>query len=368
MKHVLTFLSALLLAPLMAAHAAGAPEPENIVINCWNAGSALSRPVDGDTRPNAPRNEAQRHLGSSVEPEGQGAFFDRKHPEGPSFIVVSGDYRMRFCEKQSWTMRELFYKGKAVLIHSGFMQPVLNEKVPAGTDPFLGTGHRREAIDSVRLLVEGGSEAGAYSIAEGLSVKSGSSFIFEKKSRFVSDFSGLLYEHTARLRLTGDGLSETFEFKAGTGTLSNVNFLYPFMHIFPKTTRAWIAGESMGETARGEFLDDKSFTLKKDILWALVYDPLQTVGLAYVYPEIYRGHSGSSNKFWNRTHDNKLYFQIDPPRNAGEEFSYSVTLRAFAATTAEWEASGKQTVNSLTVTGQTQTKGSAPSSSLRDSK
>lgn len=190
----------------------------------------------------------------------------------------------------------------------------------------------------------------------------------KKKSRFVSDFSGLLYEHTARLRLTSDGLFETFEFKAGTGTLSNVNFLYPFMHIFPKTTRTWIAGESIGETARGEFLDDRSFTLKTDILWALVYDPVQTVGLAYVYPEIYRGQSGSSNKFWNRTHDNKLYFQIDPSRNVGEAFSYSVTLRAFAATTAEWEASGKQTVNSLTVTGQTQTKGSVPSSSLRESK
>lgn len=158
MKHAPTFLSALLLAPLTAAQAAGAPKPESIVTNGSNAGSALSRPVDGDTRPNAPRNEAQGNSGSPVEPEGQGAFFDGKHAEGPSLIVGTGDYRMRFCEKQSWTMRELFYRGKAVLVPSGFMQPVLNEKVPAGTDPFLGTGHRREAIDSVRLLVEGGSE------------------------------------------------------------------------------------------------------------------------------------------------------------------------------------------------------------------
>ena len=265
-----------------------------------------------------------------------GAWFDSKNADGLSLVVRSGDYKMRFAEKSSWTFREAWYKGKQFLTTSGWQQPVLNEAgVPKGKDAFLGTGHRRETVESIAVTAPG---AGTYPVAAGLSITNGNVFIIEKKSKFVSEFSGYLYEHRSWVTVSPDGIHERYWFRAAGEGTTNVNFMYIFMHIFRNSTKQWIVGDDKGEIARDEFKDDMSFTLKKDIRWAFIYDPVETVGMVYVYPRIYEGRPGFRNSFWNRSYDNKLYLQIDPKRKSGEEFEYEVTAKAFIAGIESWEA------------------------------
>jgi hypothetical protein len=278
-----------------------------------------------------------------------GVWFDAKNADGKSLIVRSGDYTMRFAEKSSWTFREASYKGKQFLTTSGWQQPVLNEaKVPKGKDAFLGTGHRREAVESIAVTVSKvGGSALTYPVAEGLSVMNGNMFTVEKKSRFVSEFSGLLYEHRSWVTISPNGIHERYWFRAAGESTTNVNYMYIFMHIFRNSTKQWVVGDNKGEIARGEFTDDMSFSLKKDIRWALIYDPAETTGVVYVYPKMYEGKQGFKNSFWNRSYDNKLYLQIDPKRKLGEEFGYEVTVKAFITAEKSWETEARKILTPL---------------------
>ncbi|MDD4869087.1 MAG: hypothetical protein PHR77_00905 [Kiritimatiellae bacterium] len=275
-----------------------------------------------------------------------GVWFDAKHTDGKSLFVRSGDYTMRFAEKSSWTFREASYRGKQFLTTSGWQQPVLNEaKVPKGKDTFLGTGHRREAVESIAVTVSNASESVlTYPVVEGLSITNGDMFIIEKKSKFISEFSGLLYEHRSWVTVSPDGIHERYWFRAAGEGTTNVNYMYVFMHIFRNSTKQWIVGDDKGEITKGEFIDDMSFSLKKDIRWAFIYDPMEIVGVVYVYPKIYEGKRGFKNSFWNRSYDNKLYLQIDPKRKMGEEFEYEVTLKVFIAPAEIWETEAKKTL------------------------
>jgi hypothetical protein len=271
------------------------------------------------------------------------ARFVKDHPEGPSLVLTLGSWRMRFAEKTSWTFRETLWEGAPVFVPSGFMQPVLNEaRVPKGADPFLGTGHRREAIDSVELEILDGGRTNRLAVAEGLSIDRGEAFTVVKRSRFVSEFSGPLYGHVSRVTLDARGVSESYRFTALSPACSNVNYFYLFMHIFTNTTRDWAVGDDRGElTDRGVFGDDMSFSLRKDIRFALVLDPERRLGLALVYPETYVGRPGFKNSFWNRSYDNKLYLQIDPKRLPGERFGGEILTRVFAVDPKDFEARGR---------------------------
>lgn len=286
--------------------------------------------------------------------------------EGSSLIVSAGDYRMRFAQKTSWTFRETYYRGKSIFVPSGFMQPVLNERsVPKGTDPFLGTGHRAEQVDTVECIVSNNGTAVVHPVREGLRVD-GDVFTVRKKSRFVSEISGYLYAHESRVTLSSSGIHEEYSFTA-MSDCSTVNYMYVFMHIFTNTTHAWTVLDDKGAFVRGEFGDDNSFSLRKNIRYALVHDPVQNIGIALVYPRVYEGKAGFWNSFWNRTYDNKLYLQIDPPRITGASFSYAIDVRAFEAPSETWEAAGTNIAAPMTDTEKHITVGDGTVSSTRAS-
>ncbi|MEK6793779.1 MAG: hypothetical protein AABZ39_03310 [Spirochaetota bacterium] len=275
------------------------------------------------------------------------AVFVKVHPEGPSLIVSAGDYKMRFAQKTGWTFRETSYRGKCIFVPSGFMQPVLNEKVvPKGIDPFLGTGHRPEEVDAIDCIVSNNGMAAVHPVQEGLRIE-GDAFTIRKKSRFVSAISGFLYSHESRVTISPSGIHEEYSFTAASDGCSNVNYMYMFMHIFTNTTRAWIVLDDKGAYVRGEFGDDNSFSLRKNIRYALVHDPIENIGIALVYPRVYEGRAGFWNSFWNRTYDNKLYLQIDPARTPGASFSYEIDVRAFDAPAETWEAAGSNVVSAM---------------------
>ncbi len=270
-------------------------------------------------------------LVASVSFAQNGVEYKPKFTEGVALIVTAGDYKIRFAERMSWTFRDITYKGKKVNATTGAQQPVLNEfKTDQGVDKFLGTGHRKEQIQSFEVIVLDRKKKviATHPVKEGLNITEGDSYIVHKKSNFYSEFGGLYYQHESKITVSNEGIHQDYSFVATADDYSNVNFMYVFMHIFPKSTTNWLVGDNQKVIERGEFLSDKSFTLKKDFRFCLVHNPTEQLGVAIIYPEVYVG-SGMKNSFWNREYDNKHYLRIEPKKVKGEKFSYSALIKAY---------------------------------------
>lgn len=269
----------------------------------------------------------------------QGAWAEVHRTEGPSLVFQVGPYRLRFAEKPSWTLRELLFSGKVLLSPSGWMQPVLFENnVPKGSDPFLGTGHRPESDVKVEVTDNQGK---SHAVTETLNLPGSPTLTLHKTSVFQSAYSGPLYQHEAWVGLGSNGLTERYRLTPIGPGVSNIAHAYVFMHIFSNTTKSWMVLNEEGKFLQGEFLDDNSFSLRKDISGAFIFDPTQQVGFTLRFPEVYVGKPGFKNSFWNRPHDNKLYLQVDPPRKEGAVTEYRCSLAGVSVAGENWESEAK---------------------------
>lgn len=278
---------------------------------------------------------------------------------GDSLQVVIDGYHASFysIERASFTIREVRYGGQTWLSPTGAMQPVLLERDISDTikDAFLGTGHRLEKIDELRLVIsyaDGTTQVEKFTPEMRLEGKA-SAVSVKKKSRFISESGGFFYSHESLVTVKPDGIEENYRFKAADGDMSKVRFMYAFMHCFAKSSKYWIAGNDKGEVIdRGEFKSDRSFTLNKTIRWVIVYDPEKKLGTVYAYPETYEGEA----KFWNRTGDKKLYLTVHPPKKEGEEARYQVRLEVFEVGEEKWEAMGRKILEKYVQTTETTNK------------
>ncbi|MCP4639293.1 MAG: hypothetical protein GY851_02600 [bacterium] len=246
-----------------------------------------------------------------------------------------GDYRVTFVDSVAWTLREAWYKDKPLLLKTGWQQTVINVAVPKGEDPWIGTGHGKEVVESIELDVAGA----AVPVVNDLSV-TGPAFTVRKHSRLGP------YAHVTNVTVDADGITEAFEYEV-VEDASDVNFMYVFMHCFINETRDSIAYLKDGTEERGAFQDDMSFSLHKPARWITVYSPDKELGAVYVYPEPYDAKGGKANMFWHRSYDNKLYFQILPEKELGKRFAYTVRLQAFTAPEGEWESTARAAVKAL---------------------
>ncbi len=245
--------------------------------------------------------------------------------------ISTPSHNLLFSEASYWTIRQMSYNGKILLSQTGAFGSVANSKGPG----WEGTGHGHETVEKIELVVDGKSHA----VAEELEA-TGSKFVLKKQSRFGP------YRHWADISFDGKNLHEKFNYEVIEDD-SKVNFIYAFMHCMTNKTDKWMAQPGEGELIRGEFLDDNSFTLQKDILWAAVHASSEEIGLVYVYPEVYKGAAKFNNSFWNRPRDNKLYLRPELPRGIGTKFGYEVTLQAFTATPEKWEETANAIVAEL---------------------
>ena len=259
--------------------------------------------------------------------------------DGKLLNIQIGNMKVSFIEKDSWTLHRAFYNSKDWLVPSGFMQSVLYEDFPDSQDKkmdhFLGAGHRHEKVDSVSVtFFKGGKDLKKMKTEAPFSViENADAATVEKHSKFISEIGGFLLEHQSKVTVSADSIKEDFYYKGGDGILGKVKFMYPFMHIFPNSTKYWLAGDDNGDIIEeGLFKDDGSFTLNKPIRWTFIYDPGKETGTIYCYPETYTG----INKLWNRSYDNKLYFMSDCVKKNGDEKSLSVSVYPFSALEKDW--------------------------------
>jgi hypothetical protein len=245
--------------------------------------------------------------------------------------ITENAYQLSFIKKSSWTIQQMFFDGKLLLSPTGAFGTVANLKVTG----WHGTGHGNETVEKASLDVDGEK----YDLEDGLDLR-GSKFILFKQSVIGP------YRQFDTITFDGTRIVEDFHYEIMDDD-SDVNFIYAFMHCFTNKTDQWMAQLGDGSVEEGKFLDDNSFTLKKDIRWAAVYDSPESIGLVYVYPEVYKGYPPFNNSFWNRPRDNKLYLRPALPKGIGQKFHFKVTLQAFSATPENWRKNAKSLIANI---------------------
>ena len=256
--------------------------------------------------------------------------------EGEFLNVVTDDYHVRFWKKAAWTIASVKYQGHPLLTHTGAYHSVLKVMNEDGKSTWIGTGHGGEEIQSLELIVDGTP----HPFSEEMAPVAGSTFELVKTSMLGP------YLHTARVEVGEGGIIEDFDYQMH-GEPVDMDRMYAFMHCFNNQTQPWLVGLDDGTEVEGEFLDDNSFTLKKDIRWAMVYAPSMEAGIAYAYPKAYQGHPPLRNAFWNRPNDNKLYLTVLPSQEKDATFNYTVHLKGFTAPQQDWKSAGRAALSNL---------------------
>jgi len=257
-------------------------------------------------------------------------FDEAKLPD--SFTVEAGDYGMTIEKEPAFTIRSLSYKGKSVLIPSGWMQPVLNVG-GQGEEQWLGTGHGREVVTSLELTQDG--------VAVPLAVA-------QRKyggrrgevMRLVKNSIMGPYSHRSVLELSAEGLTQSYYFEV-TGDASGVKFLYAFMLIFPKEAELYRLALADGGVVEGVLPEsDKHRSLDGHASVSSLSMHFARSGMVatFVPEEAYRTRRNQGNFFVVRRQDNKFYTQVVPPKQTRATFEYHMTLRCAEASKQNFSA------------------------------
>ncbi|MEW6357765.1 MAG: hypothetical protein AB1696_15640 [Planctomycetota bacterium] len=246
----------------------------------------------------------------------------------PKITFESGDYILTFDGGRFWTIWNLSYKGVQILsgVRGAHNGTVLSCK-PEG---WIGTGHGLEEVIEMSVKVKAKKRK-----FEPDETYKGKELLLTKKS------SLRIYELLATVELTPDGVTEINKYTVKEER--PINFIYGFMHSFAQNLSEWAAQPAEGEVLSGKFVDDKGNLLQKPIRWAALFDPEAKVGIVCRFPDKYVPQS--TTFFWDREHDNKLYYQLKP--KVGEAFECQVNLRAFECKKGEWSDEAKQVAGKL---------------------
>jgi hypothetical protein len=255
---------------------------------------------------------------------------------GETLHTEMGPYKTRFDKNTSWTMRSVFFNDKSIAQSEGgaYLQTVLNETLTAaelaqvGGEYFLGTGHRPEQVDVMTVS--------AYqddTLLETRDVKTdifdlneGNRLVVHKESRFVSAVNGELLKVTFDTVITTNGIEQHTQLTGGSDNINKIYFVYPLMHIVPNATQHWYAFDGGTLTEKGDFLDDDSMTLNKNITGLLTSNPETGTGIYVYFKESYKN---GIVMIWNRAGDNKYYYKYPHPVSAGQIISYSLYMEGF---------------------------------------
>lgn len=248
---------------------------------------------------------------------------------GRRLTIETGDYKAEFRPESAWTFGKVFYQGKPIISETGANQTVINVrrgKDDSVQDPWIGTGHGGEKIRSVQLEVDGR----LFPLDSNLEAVQGRVF------RVIKEADIGPFRLNSTVTVSPEGIEQDYAFRV-LSDASSVNYMYAFMHCFNGFMSRWIADTGEDDWIRGEFYEDNSMTLKRDIRALAVYSEAEQVGAVLVYPEVYPGKPERANQLWNRPHDNKHYLCIDPPVDPGARFRLRAKLTGFSAASADWE-------------------------------
>jgi len=259
---------------------------------------------------------------------------------GKVLTVSNAVMSVSLAEKVYWTIREIRAGGTLLVGAFGANGAVASVKPaarrPEAKDGWMGTGHGFETISSYTVALDG----------KPVELKPGES----ARARAVtltkaSNIGPLDQVAVISFPDTGDRLVESTRFTANRTLSESLAFVYAYMHCNDNALTEWRAWLEPAKTLDGTCAkDDGTHGLQKEVRAVALFGPTVGRGLAYVYPEVYPG-GPKGNFFWDRKHDNKLYFRPKIPGaigQAGDTCAYQVTVIPFCAGTADWkDAAGK---------------------------
>ena len=254
---------------------------------------------------------------------------------GKVLMVSNACLNVSLAENVYWTIREIRAGGTLLVGARGANGAVANVKPaarqPEAKDGWMGTGHGRETINSYTIALDGK----IVDLKPGESV-SGRAIKLTK----ASNIGPLDQVAVIAFQETGDRLMETTSFTANRKLSESLSFVYAYMHCNANTLTEWRAWLNTTDVLDGTCAkDDRSNALMQNIRAVALFGADIGTGLIYVYPEVYLG-GAKSNFFWDRQHDNKLYFRPKIPgviNEAGETCTYQLTVIPFKATATEWK-------------------------------
>jgi len=258
-------------------------------------------------------------------------------------LTVSNEMlSVTLTEKDSWTIREIWFEGTLMVGRFGANGAVASVKpaarMPEAKDGWMGTGHGFETVKTHTIIID----------EKPVDLKPGD-VIDAKIITLTKDSNIGPLDQIAEICFpeTGDRLIERTRFTANRSLEDSLNFVYAYMHCNENALTDWRAWLDPQNTEDGQCIkDDQTFSLNKDVLAIAMFGPKTGKGIVYVYPEVYAG-GPRGNFFWDRTRDNKLYFQPKIPgviSSKGDTCQYVLTVVPFSAKTSEWQEEAGKTV------------------------
>ena len=254
---------------------------------------------------------------------------------GKVLTVSNAVMSVSLAEKVYWTIREIRAGGTLLVGAFGANGAVASVKPaarrPEAKDGWMGTGHGFETISSYTVALDG----------KPVELKPGES----ARARAVtltkaSNIGPLDQVAVISFPETGDRLVEGTRFTANRALPESLAFVYAYMHCNDNALTEWRAWLEPAKTLDGTCAkDDGTHGLQKEVRAVALFGPTVGRGLAYVYPEVYPG-GPKGNFFWDRKHDNKLYFRPKIPgaiERSGDTCAYQVTVIPFRAEAADWK-------------------------------
>jgi len=271
-------------------------------------------------------------------------------PQDGTIMLKCGDYRLLVEPARAFTISECFYRDARVIVpagaqgtvilteqaHKSIKENTITEKGIWG-DPWIGTAHGGEIVQTVTLTVDGKVRP----VATGTDI-SGDRIVLEKVSTQYK------FENRTSIVLTPEGFEEHREMQAKED-VGNLHYFYLFMFSWPTSTGKYLAGFADGSEKTEEFGKDRSIALVSGgngPRWYAQYDPTLKLGIVQFTPDPAPG----AGFVQVRTNYHKHYTQYTPLKDktfkAGERISRTMYIRVFPDETGDW-ATARQVIATL---------------------
>ena len=242
-------------------------------------------------------------------------------------------------QQHAWTIRNIRYRGDEIVGEHGANGSVVNAKPEADAvkkDPWIGTGHGKEKVRRLTILVNGKERP-----YQSGGTFSGQVVVIHK----VSNLGPLDHEAEITFPSSGDRIIERHAYKVVEDLGRRFNFVYAFMHCNNNSLDQWLALTAGGKELEGRVgKGDGQFSLKEDARTVIFYSATMKKGVVYAYPEVYEGEPGFKNAIWDRKGDNKLYFRpaVGKKYRMGDGFEFHLQVIPFSAEPDDWKGKAKR--------------------------
>lgn len=264
--------------------------------------------------------------------------------------VSNREFTVIFNQNWAWTLSSIMFKGKKINTATGATGTVIHWINPeTGKLDWAGTGHGRETVEAVDLIVDGITNR---LVVGGKNVYDQTKKINGQKISLVKQSVIGPISHEARFDLPATGnyyiVTQRYHFNESVDA-GRFEGGYTFMQMMPRTMNEWLALADNGSMQTGRIdvaaidADEKSkiTSIQWGSIKALVCYSLEwRTGIAYAYAKEY---PGKNNIHQRPRKDIKYYGSLmtNICYNAGDKLEFRLKIVPFEAKPNEWKEKGK---------------------------